>query len=275
MVNLRQQKRLAASILKCGRRKIWLDPNESGEVGMADSRANVRKLIRDGYIIKKPPKVHSRYHARRRALEKKKGLHLGKGKRKGTKDARNPKKVLWMRQQRAYRRLLKRYKEAGKIDRRMYHRLYLKCKGNGVKNKTNLIEMIEHELSERRRTQTLMDEYKARRLAAQQRKAEREALRKKREEEQAELARMVSLQFQQEEQQARKPKRGGKKRGRQSGDADDSSKPKSSGGKSGKGGKGGKGKGGQGGGGGSGQGGQGGGGGAPKRRRRGGAGKKQ
>jgi large subunit ribosomal protein L19e len=28
MVSLKLQKRLAASVLKCGTRKIWMDPNE-------------------------------------------------------------------------------------------------------------------------------------------------------------------------------------------------------------------------------------------------------
>ena len=31
------QKRLAASVLKCGKRKIWLDPNEVNEISMANS----------------------------------------------------------------------------------------------------------------------------------------------------------------------------------------------------------------------------------------------
>ncbi|KAJ1630739.1 hypothetical protein T492DRAFT_1001439 [Pavlovales sp. CCMP2436] len=38
-VCLRVQKRLAASVLKCGKRKIWLDPNEVNEISMANSRA--------------------------------------------------------------------------------------------------------------------------------------------------------------------------------------------------------------------------------------------
>ena len=37
-VSLLLQKRLAASVLKCGRRKIWLDPNEVNEISMANSR---------------------------------------------------------------------------------------------------------------------------------------------------------------------------------------------------------------------------------------------
>ena len=38
-VSLLLQKRLAASVLKCGKRKIWLDPNEVNEISMANSRA--------------------------------------------------------------------------------------------------------------------------------------------------------------------------------------------------------------------------------------------
>ena len=38
-VSLLLQKRLAASVLKCGKGKIWLDPNEVNEISMANSRA--------------------------------------------------------------------------------------------------------------------------------------------------------------------------------------------------------------------------------------------
>jgi hypothetical protein len=38
MVSLRLQKRLAASVLKCGKNKVWLDPNEINEISMANSR---------------------------------------------------------------------------------------------------------------------------------------------------------------------------------------------------------------------------------------------
>ncbi|KAE9611827.1 putative ribosomal protein L19/L19e [Lupinus albus] len=37
MVSLKLQKRLAASVLKCGRGKVWLDPNEGNEISMANS----------------------------------------------------------------------------------------------------------------------------------------------------------------------------------------------------------------------------------------------
>ena len=38
-VSLLLQKRLASSVLKCGKRKVWLDPNEVNEISMANSRA--------------------------------------------------------------------------------------------------------------------------------------------------------------------------------------------------------------------------------------------
>ena len=37
MVSLKLQKRLAASVLNCGLRKVWLDPNEVNEISMANS----------------------------------------------------------------------------------------------------------------------------------------------------------------------------------------------------------------------------------------------
>ena len=87
------QKRLAASVLKCGRNKVWLDPNEVNDISMANSRHTVRKLVRDGLIIRKPCVVHSRWRVRQRLLAKRKGRHSGPGKRKGTKEARMPSKV--------------------------------------------------------------------------------------------------------------------------------------------------------------------------------------
>ena len=35
---LKLQKRLASAVLKCGKRKVWLDPNEVTEISNANSR---------------------------------------------------------------------------------------------------------------------------------------------------------------------------------------------------------------------------------------------
>merc|ERR1711971_747164 len=76
------------------------------------SRQNIRKLIKDGLVIKKPVAVHSRSRVRENTEARRKGRHTGYGKRKGTKDARMPQKLLWMKRMRVLRRLLRRYREA-------------------------------------------------------------------------------------------------------------------------------------------------------------------
>ena len=143
MVNLRLQRRLASSILGVGLKRVWVDPNEVNEVALANSRKAVQKLIKDSFIIKKKIQMHSRQRARLRKEERRVGRHTGLGKRHGTREARMPTKVLWVRRQRTLRRLLKKYREAKKIDKHLYHSLYLAVKASQYKSKKNLADAIE------------------------------------------------------------------------------------------------------------------------------------
>ena len=173
MAFLRLQKRLAATVLKCGKRRVWIDPNETNEVALANSRKNIRKLYNDGLIMKRQVHMHSRSRCKRAHAAKRLGRHSGMGKRKGTRNARMPSKVLWMRRTRVLRRLLKKYREAKKISKDIYHHFYLAAKGNQFKNKSVLVEGIHKMKQEKLREKQLAEQREARRVKAAEKKLKR------------------------------------------------------------------------------------------------------
>lgn len=170
------QKRLAKEVLKCGAHRVWLDPTEMDTIMTANSRQSIRKLYKDGLILKKAVATHSRARINRVHEAKRKGRSMGLGKRRGTKDARRPEKVLWMRRQRVLRRLLRKYRESGKINKTMYKQFYMKSKGNQYKNKRVLIEAIHVAKAEHLKEKALQDQLDARKARAANLKQKRKVL---------------------------------------------------------------------------------------------------
>merc|ERR1719215_394589 len=138
----------------------------------------------DGLIIRKAIKMHSRFRVRKNLAAKRKGRHTGVGKRRGTKEARMPTKILWMRRQRVLRRLLRKYRQQKKIDKHIYHYFYRHAKGNCYKNKRVLVEAIHKMKSEKMKAKALQEQSEARKEKAKLAKAKKlekkeEALRTK------------------------------------------------------------------------------------------------
>lgn len=173
--NLRVQKRLAAAVLKCGKKRVTLTPGQEERLSKASSRQAIRKLVKLNLITKKPVKGQSRERCRKYAEAKRAGRHAGIGKRHGTKNARMPFKVLWMRRIRVLRRLLRKYREQKKIDRKTYHNFYLRCKGNQYKNKRVLIEAIWNAKNEQNKQKALADQRDIKKAKAAAKKERKEA----------------------------------------------------------------------------------------------------
>ncbi|XP_037950898.1 60S ribosomal protein L19-like [Teleopsis dalmanni] len=173
-MSLKVQKRLAASLLKCGKKRIWLDPLETQIISSRNSRHGIRKLVKDGIIVKQPTNAKSRYRIRKNTLSLKKGRHSGVGKRKGKKNARTKPKQAWIDRLRVLRRLLQRYRSNNKIDKHLHRKLYLKCKGNAFKNKRVLMEYIFRKKKQTAHSKMLTDQAEAKRAKGREARKRRE-----------------------------------------------------------------------------------------------------
>ena len=133
-----------------------MNPNEVNEIALANSRKAVRKLIKDNFIFKNKITMHSRQRVRLRKEERRLGRHTGLGKRRGSADGRMPQKILCIRRQRTLRRLLKKYREAKKFDKHLYHQLYFYCKVARYNSKRKLADAVEKILAKKKLEQKIV-----------------------------------------------------------------------------------------------------------------------
>merc|ERR1711865_395737 len=154
-----------------GQKRVHIDPTEVNEVKLANSRKNIRKLLKDNIILKKKTQIHSRFRVKAWHAAVRRGRHTGTGRRKGARNARMPSEVLWMRRSRVLRRLLRKYREAKKITPSQYRQMYLRAKGNMY----NLIESIHKDKADKKREGELEAQREARRAKNGVRKEKRAA----------------------------------------------------------------------------------------------------
>lgn len=137
-MKLSTQKRLAAHIMQVGVSRVWIDPQFEDEVSLAITRDDIRRLVDERAIQKKPITGVSRSRARYVLRQKRKGQRKGPGTRKGKASTILSGKERWMMKIRPLRKELKTLRDNGKISRKTYRELYLKAKGNAFRNRAHL-----------------------------------------------------------------------------------------------------------------------------------------
>ena len=137
-MQITNQKKMAAQLLKCGVNRVWINPSYLDQVAQSVQKEDIREAIDNGWIKAKAIQGTSRVRALKRQSQKQKGRRKPHGKRSGTSNARNPRKQQWMATIRAQRRTLKDLREDGSITRSQYRHYYLKAKGGSYRSISHL-----------------------------------------------------------------------------------------------------------------------------------------
>lgn len=138
-MNLRNQRRVVAKLLKVGESRVWFDSDKLSDIKEAITKNDLRALIRNKIIQKKPKKGTSRVRARKIKVQKKKGRRAGKGSRKGKRTARLSDKEAWMAKIRAQRKLLKELKEKDLLKKGVFKEIYTKAKGGFFRSRRHIM----------------------------------------------------------------------------------------------------------------------------------------
>lgn len=145
-MNLKVQKRLAAQILNCSPDRVRFDDDRLEDIKQAITKRDLKLLIGDGAITKKPGNFTSKVRARKLALQKRKGRRKGEGTKKGKFTARFKPKKTWMNKIRVQREFIKLLLDKGILTRLAYRELYLKSKGGYFRSRRHIkLYLEEHE----------------------------------------------------------------------------------------------------------------------------------
>lgn len=143
MSDVASQKRIAASIMKCGVNRVWFNPERISDIENAISREDLRGLITDGAIKAHQKKGVSRGRARVKTAQRAYGHCKGAGRRKGAKGARTPSKQTWIQKIRAIRKVLVALRDEGTIDRHLYRVMYRKAAGGQFRSVAHMKAQME------------------------------------------------------------------------------------------------------------------------------------
>ena len=142
-MNLANQKRISAELMKVGETKVWSNPDRLTEIKEAITKNDLRNLIKNGAIQSRPELRTSRVRARKRLTQRRKGRQAGPGTRKGSSTARLSRKETWMLAVRGQRNFIKELKDKSLVEGKTYRNLYSKVKGGYFRNRRHIKLYLE------------------------------------------------------------------------------------------------------------------------------------
>jgi len=137
-MKLKTQKRLAADLLKCSKKRVSFDTERLDEIKESITKRDIVGLIKDKAIKKKQAKGISRVRANKIKTQKAKGRRKGPGSKKGKHGARLPKKQAWMNKVRLQRKFIKELKDKEIITSKSYQMLYSKTSGGFFRSRKHI-----------------------------------------------------------------------------------------------------------------------------------------
>jgi large subunit ribosomal protein L19e len=140
MKTLSTQRRLAANAMNVGINKVWFDPYRLNEIKEAITKEDVKALIKEKVINKKPTIGTKRRAGRSREIRKKRGRNRGKGKKKNLLHNKKDEYMARIRKIRSYTAMLKR---TGKIKPKREGELNRLAKAGLIRNIKNVTERIK------------------------------------------------------------------------------------------------------------------------------------
>lgn len=139
---------MAAEILKVGVNRVRVDPDDNDKVESAITRDEIRRLIHEGVITKRPQVGISRGRKRVLHEKRKEGRRRGPGSRKGSRFST---KRVWIDRIRSIRLRLRELRDGKVIAKSVYRKLFLMAKGGAFRTVGHLNEYLEaHKLARKR-----------------------------------------------------------------------------------------------------------------------------
>src|SRR3989344_309767 len=141
------QRRLAAYVLGCAKKRVRFDPERLSEIKESITKADIKNLVANNAITAIPKHGVSRGRAKKNKRQKTKGKRRGQGSRKGKKSARSEGKSVWIQRVRLQRSFIKMLRERKILSQEIYRQIYPKIKGGFFRSKKHLnLYFHEHNL---------------------------------------------------------------------------------------------------------------------------------